>query len=233
MADDLGSIQDDLEQVLLRLESHLDAQGDDPEEMAAVLYSYVMGGRSRDGGRGLQGAIHLHHVRDDTNEATRDRLAAEHGERKGAIVAALREIKFACSMNQPLSRWALEMLTEPSDRYTRKIDHYLGEFGADDLARHRGRGAVNPRLDKMQAALYMIFEWCKEDPENNKLSRKSVHRNVFARAEKMFRIGQADLEAKWRESFYPEILRLHRLRIEHGTDALDEIEGRAPYIDPK
>ena len=210
MDDSLDKIQADLEAVLDRLENHLVKQSDSNEEMASVLYSYVMGGRSRKGARGLGGAISLHDLMESTRQRKREAYKCEYEHGKGHIITALSEVNRACSMNVPLSRWAIETLASPSDRYVRKIDRYLGEFGSKDLAIHKGRGEVRPNIDKIQAALFMICRWCSEDPEHNKLSRKAVHGNVFERAEKMFNIGQATLEKEWRESMYPDQLKLNR-----------------------
>ncbi|MGP5189674.1 hypothetical protein [Vreelandella alkaliphila] len=208
MNDELKAIQADLEAVLDRLENHLIGHDDSNEEMAVVLYSYVIGGRAKKGSRQLGGSILLNDTVYRAQQSSQYRNEKEG--LKGRIVAALSEVDRARSMRVPLSRWAIETLACASDRYVRKIDRYLGEFGAKDLAIHKGRGEVKPNLDNIRAALFMIYHWCSEDPEHNKLSRKAVHGNVFERAEKMFNVGQATLEKEWRESTYPSTLILHR-----------------------
>lgn len=208
MDDSLDKIQADLEAVLDRLEKHLVGHDNSNEEMAVVLYSYVIGGRAKKGSRQLGGSILLNDTVHRAQQSSQYRNEKEG--LKGRIVAALNEVTRAYSMNVPLSRWAIETLASASDRYVRKIDRYLGEFGSKDLAIHKGRGEVKPNLDKTRAALFMIYQWCVEDPENNKLSRKAKHGNVFERAEKMFNVGQATLEKEWRESTYPSTLLMHR-----------------------
>ncbi|CAH1041532.1 hypothetical protein [Halomonas sp. TD01] len=214
MDDSLDKIQADLEAVLDRLENHLIGYDDSNEEMAVVLYSYIIGGRAKKGSRQLGGSILLNDTVQRAQQSSQDFFNEEYGNEKedlkGHIVAALSEVDRARSMRVPLSRWAIETLACASDRYVRKIDRYLGEFGAKDLAIHKGRGEVKPNFDKIRAALFMIYHWCSEDPEQNKLSRKAVHGNVFERAEKMFNVGQATLEKEWRESAYPSTLLMHR-----------------------
>ncbi|MCS2609382.1 hypothetical protein [Halomonas dongshanensis] len=231
MCEELDAIQHDLDAVLDRLAEHVRDKPDSAERLASLLYRYSLD-RDSCADCKLETAMHLDNVQRNTEARFRQIHEATYGSRKGDLLAAIGSIRDQRSWKGPLSRWAIEVLAEPAERYVRKIDHYFGEYAGEDLLRHRGRGQVNPRRNDMAIALNMIFELCREDPDNNKLSRKSVHKNVFEKVAKKMHLGEADIERHWRESHYPEFLRVHRLRKKHGTTILDEIEGRAPYSQP-
>lgn len=232
MDDELKAIQDDLDAVLERLSGYLEDEPVPAELLAALLYRYTFNRESRED-YDLETAFHLNNVQANTEDRWFQAMKAKHGEHKGTILAALVSLRDQRSWKGPIRRWAIEALSDPSDRYVRRIDHYFGEYGGQDLLRHKGKGAVKPRLAEMNRALMMVFELCKSDPENNKLSRKSVHKNVYEKVARVTHLGEVDIERNWIRSQYPEFLRLHRLRVKHGTDILDEIEGRAPYFNPQ
>ena len=224
MDDELKAIQDDLNSVLERLVGHLEGaseQEEQDERLANLLYYFALN-REEWRENTLEIALAQDDGREDAEKRRQLNFQAEHGEHKGSLMAALETISIKHKVKSAVPRWALETLSDPVGRYIRNVDRYLGEYGSEDLLRHRGRGVVKPRGDDMERALLMVLNRCKDDPKHNKLSRKSVH-SVYEQVARDTHLGEVDIERNWLPSPYPSVLRRYREMEKAGTNNGDTV----------
>lgn len=159
MDDELKAIQADLDKVLERLEAYIDDKktayklfemesphgGNPKAEMRDALYLYLSDAGIED----IDSAISRASAERGAASLERYRTICEHGEEKGKLIFALKEISNARhkTMLEGHSRYLMVQpedmanLAEMASRYLNQEDQYPGEYGSKQALKRKGRRA--------------------------------------------------------------------------------------------